>query len=142
MEQVFTIIKWLNWAFALAFSLFSTLFIFYSIKEKEWRAAASGAFLFGGLSSGWILTLLWFKPHNAIIYILFLAFSFPFLLLLITPLGAKSSLKIVGAQEKVDERDVIFSRYYALELGTPRYMQYYKKNPHLKKSDDKIRSLP
>ncbi len=142
MEQVFTVIIKLNWILAISFSLFSALFIIYSIKEREWRASLIGLAIFGGMSSSWIVTLIMSNRFNPIIYVIILGIFLFLFLLMIAPLGSKEIIRIVGPQEKVDERDVIFSRYYALKNNSTEYMKYYKNKPRLKKIDDKTRQLP
>jgi reductive dehalogenase len=142
VKLIFVIIIRLSWILAVSFSIFSFLFIIYSIKERELRAAFFGFILFGGISSSWIAFLIFSNHFSSIITILIFAVSLLFLFFIIAPLGSKKAIQIIGSQERVDERDVIFSRYYALKIGTAQYAKYYQNNPHLKKIDDKTRQLP
>jgi ferredoxin len=53
-----------------------------------------------------------------------------------------ASIKIVGPQPRIDERDAFFHRVLRLQPGTQEYDAYYEKHPGKKESDEKIRSLP
>ncbi len=49
--------------------------------------------------------------------------------------------KLILPDGQVDERDTMFARM-ARVAGTAAYSDYYKNNPRLKKSDDRLRSMP
>jgi ferredoxin len=58
------------------------------------------------------------------------------------PLGRSAPLRPTGKQEKVDERDVVFSRGKLLRHHPERYDEYYRMRPEYKEIDDEIRKLP
>lgn len=68
----------------------------------------------------------------------FLLFFFLGLFLSPTP---KKKIEIVGVQEKIDERDVIFARFDMPE-GTRNFTNYYKNHPEFESIDRKIRQMP
>jgi reductive dehalogenase len=63
-------------------------------------------------------------------------------LLVLLPIGPKRRLRICGQQQRVDERDAIFHRFYRLRPGTPEFDAYYRAHPEKTSFDDKLRSLP
>jgi ferredoxin len=64
-----------------------------------------------------------------------------FVVLCFLPLGKRGSLRITGKLERLDERDIIFSRARYIK-GTQEYTEYYSRHPELRGGDDTIRSLP
>ncbi|MFW6131176.1 MAG: 4Fe-4S dicluster domain-containing protein [Candidatus Aminicenantaceae bacterium] len=62
-----------------------------------------------------------------------------FLFVIIVSPVPRDSIKIVGKQNKVDERDTIFSRF-DLVKGSKKFEDYYKRNPYYRKIDDEIRT--
>ena len=68
-----------------------------------------------------------------------------FLLLLVgitITFGKNPVLKIIGKQERLDERDALFHRFYTLKPGMDEYDQYYDEHPDKKDFDDEVRVLP
>lgn len=63
------------------------------------------------------------------------------IILTLLPLGKQEGLRIVGEQERVDERDTIFARA-RYQPGTVEYQDYYARHPELKEADDRSRALP
>ena len=57
------------------------------------------------------------------------------------PPRPRHPLRIVGAIKKIDERDIIFSRF-DMRKNSPHYSEYYNRNPGNKSKDDEIRKLP
>ncbi len=57
------------------------------------------------------------------------------------PPRPKHPFQIVRSINKVDERDIIFSRFDMRENG-PHYSEYYNRHPENKSKDDEIRKLP
>ncbi len=53
----------------------------------------------------------------------------------------KREIKIVGPQNRIDERDVVFARFDYVE-GTQRFNDYYRNRPEYKMIDQEIRQLP
>ncbi|MCP4570550.1 MAG: reductive dehalogenase [FCB group bacterium] len=62
-------------------------------------------------------------------------------LMFFLPLGRTSFLVVGDITEKIDERDVIFSREEYLP-GSIKYDEYYGRHPELNEIDDRIRRLP
>ena len=63
------------------------------------------------------------------------------LLLFFFPVGRKQIVEDDDPVERIDERDIMFSRNL-LEAGTERYSEYYARHPDKKVLDDKFRSRP
>jgi ferredoxin len=51
-------------------------------------------------------------------------------------------MQIRGEQERVDERDVIFHRFYRLKPGTTESEEYYRDHPEKMTFDEEVRALP
>jgi ferredoxin len=62
-------------------------------------------------------------------------------LALALPLGRGGALEDDVPTGQIDERDIMFSRYY-LEEGSQRFADYYVTRPDKKAADDRWRSLP
>jgi ferredoxin len=62
-------------------------------------------------------------------------------LLVLLPLGRGGALGDDTPQGQIDERDIMFSRYY-LEEGSERFDSYYATRPDKKQADDHFRPLP
>jgi ferredoxin len=63
-------------------------------------------------------------------------------LLVVVPMGPRSSLRIVGDMERIDERDAVFHRFSKLKPGTPEFEQFYENHPELRRFDELVRELP
>ncbi len=124
---------------ALALSL-GIAFVITSIRESERRAALVSALVCLLLSAAWSGWYAGFSSRPAIL-ILPAAAVWLAALLFFCPTGRARGLRILELGERVDERDVIFSRE-EYEPGTDRYEEYYRRRPENKAIDDRIRSLP
>ncbi len=120
--------------------IFFTLLGYSSLREKKWRAALICIFLL--LLSG----LFWFGLDYFFDY----PYSIKIILILITllsvfmffvPTGISEDLSIGLINERVDERDVLFSRE-EYRAGSDKYEQYYRLRPENKEADDRLRRLP
>ena len=121
--------------------LFFFLFALYSLLEKEKRAFWRSSIVFLFLITVSIIFFLAESPlKNWILGAAFILLILNLALLLLSPLKRKST-EIVGGQNKVDERDVIFARFEYKE-GTETYEEYYGRRPEYKKIDDEIRKFP
>lgn len=120
---------------------FFFLFALYSLLEKEKRAFWRSSIVFLFLI---IISIIFFLAESPLKKWLFsTAFVLLILdlaILLLSPLKRKST-EIVGEQNKIDERDVIFARFEYRE-GTETYEEYYGRRPEYKKIDDEIRKFP
>ncbi|MBS1253235.1 MAG: 3-chloro-4-hydroxyphenylacetate reductive dehalogenase [Anaerolineales bacterium] len=89
----------------------------------------------------WVAFLLWMPAWRAPVLILgglVAVVSAAFLLL---PLGDKGKIRVVGAQERFDERDIIFARM-RYEPDSEKYGDYYARHPERKELDDRLRAMP
>jgi ferredoxin len=137
--------EWITSALAVTAGVMAFLFwvvLVYSAMENEWRAF-------------WV-TLAVAVPVVGLYFILWLvdfpgregigaaAVALPALglLILLLPLGERPSLKIKGPQERVDERDAVFHRFYRLRPGSPEFEAFYKAHPEKRDFDEKVRELP
>jgi len=134
------------WTIAGAASLillicFFFLFSLYSLLEKEKRALwRSSIVLFLLLVAGFVFFLIESPIKNWLLGSAFILLMLGVFFLLFSPLKRRST-EIVGEQIKVDERDIIFSRFDYRE-GTETYEEYYARRPEYKKIDDEIRKIP
>ena len=131
---------WLDlvgWALGGIFSLGATWFILAALRERERRAAAVSLPACGG----WFAVLVRLTTYHSQIVLGGLALATAFVTLLLLPLGRRGELRIVGEQERVDERDTIFARALYLP-GTAEHEDYYSRHPKLKEMDDRLRALP
>lgn len=137
----------MGWAEVLGWmevGTFAALFIsawWTPLYEGHRKAALRGALATFPLASGWPLLLTFLpgvKPWLSLGMALGIALS---LFLLLFPWKKPETIRIVGEQGRVDERDVIFSRM-ALSPGSRAYRDYYARRPELKDRDDRLRSLP
>ncbi|NIM59696.1 MAG: 4Fe-4S dicluster domain-containing protein [Candidatus Aminicenantes bacterium] len=120
---------------------FFFLFALYSLLEKEKRALGRSSIVFFLLIIiGLIFYLAEYTLKNWLFGITFVLLFLYLAILLFSPLKRKST-EIVGDQKKVDERDVIFTRF-EYEEGTETYEEYYSRRPEYKKIDDEIRKIP
>lgn len=124
---------------AAVFSFF-LLFAVTSVRESKGRAAlvsGLGAFFFGAL---WVTVYL--MPLSSPLLLCLMASLGPLTaLLFVLPLNRRRPIRIEGVTERIDERDVIFSREEYLP-GTEKYDTYYRLRPEKKAVDDKLRGLP
>ncbi len=131
-----------GWLWFFIILSLSTLFIINSFVERKFRAALRGILIFMPVLAGVLfLLLIEFPAKNLIlsgVVILFTAFCF----FLILPLGSTSYIKICGKQERVDERDALFHRFYSLVPGSESFEAYYRDHPENMKFDETVRKLP
>ncbi len=120
---------------------FFLVFSLYNLVEREKRAFwRSATFLVGLTFVNFIFRLVKAPLQNWMFGAVFILFIFVLILLLVPSLK-KRSIEIVGKQEKIDERDVIFARFDLAE-GTGDFKDYYERRPEYKKTDDEIRKIP
>ncbi len=134
------------WSILGEFSFLLMIFFFfvfslYNFIEREKRAFwRSVTFLAGLALVNFGFRLVKAPLQNWLFGAAFILFIFV-LILLLAPTSKKRAVEIVGEQEKIDERDVIFARF-DLEEGTENYKDYYGRKPEFKKIDDEIRRIP
>jgi len=121
--------------------IFFFLFSFYSLLEKEKRAFyRSGLLLIFLLLLNLVFFLTDVSLRNWLFGSFFILLVLSIFLLLLSPLRRKST-EIIGKQEKIDERDIIFARFGYME-GSKIFDEYYARRPELKKIDDEINKIP
>ena len=113
-------------------------FAIISIVEKERRAVLVAALLcliLLALALLWQFSLFHGKEIIAVVFAFLLAFSLIFLVI-----PVRSSDKFPRSRiNRIDERDIQFSRYY---LTPDQKKEYYKRHPEKKKIDDQFHELP
>lgn len=120
---------------------FFLVFSLYNLVEREKRAFwRSASFLVGLALLNFGFRLVKAPLENWLFGAVFVLFIFVLVLLLVPSLKRRS-VEIVGKQEKIDERDVIFARF-DLEEGTGNFKEYYERKPGYRKIDDEIRKIP
>lgn len=120
---------------------FFFLYSLYSLLEKEKRALwRSSIVLFLLLETGFIFVLVESPLKNWLFGGTFILLMLTILLVLFSHLKRRP-IEIIGEQKKVDERDIIFSRFDCRE-GAEVYEEYYARRPEYRKIDDEIRKIP
>jgi len=122
-------------------------FAIVSLRENEPRAA-SRAFLVALLLPLPFLALgisgVFWQSAPAVLTIvsaLLLALTFGAVLALLLPIGNRLIAEKETPQNRIDERDIMFSRNL-LQVGTERYEDYYAANSDKQKLDDNFRNRP
>lgn len=139
MAHFILILSWFEFVVLLTGSVG---FIITSILERKWRAVRLSCLLFLPLLTAiFFLLMMDFTSMIWIRFILLILGVFG-LAVLILPFGHNDSIHIVGVQEKVDERDAIFHRFYRIKPGTKDFKDYYHSHPEKREFDDKVRTLP
>jgi len=120
---------------------FFFLYSLYSLLEKEKRALwRSSLVLFLLFVTGFIFVLVESPLKNWLFGGTLILLMLTISLLLFSHLKGRP-IEIIGEQKKVDERDIIFSRFDCRE-GAEVYEEYYARRPEYKKIDDEIRKIP
>ena len=122
-------------------ALFFFIFAVVSLREKERRASVRSFFVACLLAVVNVFFCSIPQPIRNWFFASLFALGVIIFYLAVFPPRPKQTLQIVGPLKKVDERDIIFSRF-DLNEGSQHYLDYYKRNPGHKLRDDKIRNLP
>ena len=137
-------VEFLNWILILISGILFIIFIYaavVSISEKEYLAS-SRFFLTSFLLPAFFLLIAYFdfsqKEYFVSIILLLLLLA---LILIFIPFGNKKQKTNELPSEKIDERDIMFSRNI-LQKNTENHNEYYERRPEKKDVDDFIRSLP
>lgn len=128
----------------LALSLLILFFLWLaitSLMERERRAfGRSLIFLLAFISMGAFSLLVPFPLKTWLFGFVAVLMGFFLLLILISPIPQKKT-EVVGTQNKIDERDVIFARFDH-EHGNSLIQNYYERRPAFEPIDREIRELP
>ena len=119
---------------------FFVFFAVVSVVERKSRAAAMSVLIAVGFGAIWYGLIRFLPVPEAALYELtgiIVLGGLAFFL----PLGRTSYLSVGDIPEKIDERDIMFSRE-EYHPGSDKYEQYYARRPELKEIDDRIRRLP
>lgn len=121
-------------------ALFSASYVFSALKENKERAFALGLLIFV------LFCTLWFGfylivPVPSIVLIGMVAIVLLMVIVLTAPFDVRKLSISKNPINKIDERDVLFSREEYAQ-GSEKYLYYYSKNPERREIDDNIRSLP
>ncbi|UCG32589.1 MAG: hypothetical protein JSU68_13105, partial [Phycisphaerales bacterium] len=117
-------------------------FIVTSAAEQRWRAVIIALLLFLPILAVSAAALLIDYAARPWMVAALLAVSILAALLVTLPVGPNCPLRIVGPQQRVDERDAIFHRFYRLSEGMPEFEQFYRDQPEKRVFDDKLRKMP
>ncbi|MFC1726217.1 reductive dehalogenase [candidate division KSB1 bacterium] len=137
MEQIIRITYYISGSAVFIFFLFFARDALIEEKRRAFMVSQVFVMIFGAV---WLVTL-FFLEFFGIYLLIFPTLILIFLIMFFLPLGRKKSIKYGEITERVDERDVIFSREKYIQ-GTEIYDKYYSLNPEFKEVDDKIRSMP
>ena len=112
------------------------------VHERQWRAVRVAACLFLPVLVLFGALLLVGFPGRLWVLLGLLVLGGVAVLLLGLPTGFPPQMRVRGEQRRVDERDVVFHRFYRLVPGTPEYEEYYRAHPEQAEFDEKVRALP
>lgn len=132
-----TILRLLHLLVSVALSAFFLLFAHFSLAEQKLRAAGISLLLAVAGVLFWLLG--WLLPMWAVA-VLDLSLV-AVVVLFFLPLSRPTNIKVGEIDERVDERDIMFSRE-EYEPGTQKYDTYYAMRPEHKEADDRLRQLP
>jgi hypothetical protein len=112
-------IEILGWIEFVIIFIFAIITLFSFIKENNFRAVQRGLFFFLPMLITFAALLLFEFPQKNWIIFSILTLSGIIILIIILPIEKKQSIRLVGEQKRVDERDALFHRFYRLKPGTP-----------------------
>jgi len=110
--------------------------------EKSWRACSRAIFIFFPVIAGIIIFLITDFSFKGIVILTILVLSLLIFSAIILRGRKSDSVRIIAKQDRIDERDALFHRFYRLKPGSPEFEAYYHAHPEKIKIDDAIRSLP
>jgi ferredoxin len=128
-----------GWLIECAILFFGLLFFTTSVAERETRAAAISLILTATAAAVWAGVMLLAGPYLPQLVGMAVILGAVAAIVVSVPVGRSVPLRPGTKQEKVDERDIIFSR---AEVQTENYESYYRAHPELKAMDDEMRALP
>jgi ferredoxin len=128
-------------AVGLGLLLFLAYAAIQSHLENEPRAAWIFLFLTVAVPLPYLLAgALEYRHSTAVISVL-LFVTAAILLFYLVPNGRQLVVEDNTPTTRIDERDIMFSRD-KLEVGTPRFEQYYRDNPDKREADNRFRAEP
>lgn len=127
---------------ACVLTLICSLVVITLASEGERRATAVAVALSLPMICAYHLLWLWSFPGRDWIALAAVVLPGVLLFILLLPMGKVRTLRIPGPQNRMDERDAVFHRFYRLEPGTPDFDAYYEQHPDKVAFDEKVRALP
>jgi reductive dehalogenase len=118
--------------------------LYFSIKsfnEKENRAGRIFAWTIILFPLPYFFIALYEFPNNSIYSYLLITVTLFLAIIFFIPLKGFKKIKIDPPKNKIDERDIMFSRRL-LKKGTPKYDAYYKHRPDNLEPDEDFRKRP
>jgi len=121
--------------------LWMLYFSIQSFSEKETRAGSIFSWICILLPLPYFLIALLEIPNQVVISNIIIAFTLFFPILFFIPLGRNKNILIDLPKNKIDERDIMFSRRL-LKKGSERYDEYYLRKPENLEPDENFRQKP
>ncbi len=109
--------------------------------EREYRAARRSFYLSLILPLPCLIVGLFTFKYQLHISILLLSLTALIVISLLIPTGRKRLVEEDTPKQRIDERDIMFSRNLLI-VGSDRFEEYYENNPDKKLLDDKFREKP
>lgn len=131
-----------GWSSFFLLALFVIGFLISFFREKEWHAFFRGIFLFGSVFIIYGAILLFNFAGRDFLLGLILLVGLTLAVIFIFPAKQTETLKITGQQNRMDERDALFHRFYRIQPGSKEFDTYYREHPEKKEIDETIRKLP
>lgn len=132
----------INWGLFLLLSVLLILFLFASIREKEYRAALLGLSFLACNSALWLLFILF--NHSRLIAMLNLTIVIGIAVISfisIIKFFPKMTERDISTIQKYDERDIMFARNI-LQYYPDLAEKYYSTHPGKLEKDEKIHNKP
>ncbi len=112
-----------------------------SLRENEPRAAGRASVLAIVLPLPYLLVGLVNFRYQTSVAVALVLLTAAVALVLIIPVGRRPRIESGTPKQRIDERDIMFSRRL-LRPGTARFEEYYAANPAKKAPDDQFRAKP
>ncbi|NIM49905.1 MAG: 4Fe-4S dicluster domain-containing protein [Gemmatimonadales bacterium] len=112
-----------------------------SLRENEPRAAGRASVLAIVLPLPYLLVGLVNFRYQTPVAVALVLLTAAVALVLIIPVGRRPRIESGTPKQRIDERDIMFSRRL-LRPGTARFEEYYAANPAKKAPDDQFRAKP
>ncbi|MFC2084458.1 4Fe-4S dicluster domain-containing protein [Bacteroidota bacterium] len=135
------ILNYISISIGLLLLIISVVFVFTSYYENEPIALRKSIFTGLLIPIPYLLIGFIVFPGKEILQPIILFVSVASVIFVFLPIRGKRPQESANPVQRIDERDVMFSRRLLVE-GTERFTEYYKLNPDKKELDNKFRSKP
>lgn len=125
-------------------SFIFVMMLYFSIQsfvEKEYRAGIRFGWLTIFVPVQYFLIALTSFKVSFIVGLVLISLTLLFILLIFLPFKRKNKYESTAPKNKIDERDIMFSRRL-LEKGSKKYIEYYQKRPENLEPDEEFRKRP